>query len=120
MLRQQAEAFLKDIKPALTDNGIHLLSWGALGDSERDQATAYFRANVFPVLTPLAVDPGIPFPFISNLSTSLGVVLHHPESHENLFARVKVPEVLPKWDSRATMAPGSADAVYQPAGDDPP
>ena len=54
-------------------------------------ATRYFRANVFPVLTPLAVDPGIPFPFISNLSTSLAVVLHHPDQHENLFARVKVP-----------------------------
>ena len=49
------------------------------------------------MLTPLAVDPGIPFPFISNLSTSLGVVLHHPENPDNLFARVKVPEVLPKW-----------------------
>jgi polyphosphate kinase len=97
MLRTQSEAFLKDIRPSLTDNGIHLLGWGEMSDTERDQATAFFRANVFPVLTPLAVDPGIPFPFISNLSTSLGVVLHHPENHENLFARVKVPEVLPKW-----------------------
>jgi polyphosphate kinase len=97
MVREQAEAYLREIKPALADNAIALLGWSELTDSERDQATAYFRANVFPVLTPLAVDPGIPFPFISNLSTSLGVVLHHPESHENLFARVKVPEVLPKW-----------------------
>jgi polyphosphate kinase len=97
MVRQQSEAYIREIKPALTENGIALLGWGELTDSERDQATAFFRANVFPVLTPLAVDPGIPFPFISNLSTSLGVVLHHPESHENLFARVKVPEVLPKW-----------------------
>jgi polyphosphate kinase len=97
MMRQQSVAYLREIKPALADNGIALLGWRELTDSERDQATAFFRANVFPVLTPLAVDPGIPFPFISNLSTSLGVVLHHPESHENLFARVKVPEVLPKW-----------------------
>ena len=97
MVREQAEAYQREIKPALADQGIALLGWSELTDSERDQATAYFRANVFPVLTPLAVDPGIPFPFISNLSTSLGVVLHHPESHENLFARVKVPEVLPKW-----------------------
>ena len=60
-------------------------------------AVKYFRANVFPVLTPLAVDPGNPFPFISNLSTSLGVILHHPDRHDNLFARVKVPETMPGW-----------------------
>lgn len=107
MLRQQSEAYLRDIRPALTDNGIHLLAWNELSDAERDQAAAYFRANVFPVLTPLAVDPGIPFPFISNLSTSLGVVLHHPENHENLFARVKVPEVLPKWIRVGDLAPGA-------------
>jgi polyphosphate kinase len=107
MLRQQSDAYLRDIKPALTDNGILLLSWSDLTGPERDQATAFFRANVFPVLTPLAVDPGIPFPFISNLSTSLGVVLHHPESHENLFARVKVPEVLPKWIRVGDTAPGA-------------
>jgi len=108
MLRQQSDAYLKDIRPALTDNGILLLSWTQLTDPERDTATAFFRANVFPVLTPLAVDPGIPFPFISNLSTSLGVVLHHPESHENLFARVKVPEVLPKWIRVGDTAQGGA------------
>jgi polyphosphate kinase len=107
MFRQQSDAYLKDIKPALTDNGILLLPWTQLSDSECDQATAFFRANVFPVLTPLAVDPGIPFPFISNLSTSLGVVLHHPENHENLFARVKVPEVLPKWIRVGDTAPGA-------------
>ncbi|MDB5320060.1 MAG: ppk [Phycisphaerales bacterium] len=52
---------------------------------------------MFPLLTPLAVDSGSPFPFISNLSMSLGVILHHPDRGENLFARIKVPEVLPKW-----------------------
>lgn len=97
MLREQADSYLRSIRPALHENGIHLLDWSELGDAERDGAVRYFRANVFPVLTPLAVDPGIPFPFISNLSTSLGVVLHHPDRHENLFARVKVPEVLPAW-----------------------
>ena len=97
MLRQQADAYTRDIRPALAENGIHLLDWAELTEPERTQATRYFQASVFPVLTPLAVDPGIPFPFISNLSTSLGVVLHHPDRHENLFARVKVPEVLPKW-----------------------
>jgi polyphosphate kinase len=97
MFRQQADSFTKSIRPGLAENGVHLLNWADLSESERQQATLYFQANVFPVLTPLAVDPGIPFPFISNLSMSLGVVLHHPDRHENLFARVKVPEVLPKW-----------------------
>ncbi len=97
MLTRQADCFTKEVRPALAKNGVHLLDWEELTDSERKTCTLYFRANVFPVLTPLAVDPGIPFPFISNLSTSLGVILHHPDRHENLFARVKVPEVLPKW-----------------------
>ena len=108
LLQQEAHAYLGEIKPTLKDNGIELLNWSELTDPERDQATHFFRANVFPVLTPLAVDPGIPFPFISNLSTSLGVVLHHPESHENLFARVKVPEVLPKWVRVGDNAPGAS------------
>jgi polyphosphate kinase len=97
MLNAQAETYSGSIHPQLVANNIHPLLWEQLTDAERQQATLYFRANAFPVLTPLAVDPGIPFPFISNLSTSLGVVLHHPDRHENLFARVKVPEVLPKW-----------------------
>src|SRR4051812_11895575 len=97
MLRQQADAFIDVICPALAARGVHLLSWEELTDAEREKSTRYFRANVFPVLTPLAVDPGNPFPFISNLSTSFGVILHHPDRHDNLFARVKVPEVLPQW-----------------------
>ena len=97
MIRAQADTYRDSIRPQLEENGIHLVDWDHLTDVERRQATLFFQANVFPVLTPLAVDPGIPFPFISNLSLSLGVVLHHPDRHENLFARVKVPEVLPKW-----------------------
>jgi len=86
MLRQQADAYTNSIYPQLIANGIHPLRWEDLSETERKQATLFFQANVFPVLTPLAVDPGDPFPFISNLSTSLGVVLHHPDRHENLFA----------------------------------
>ena len=97
MLQQQADVYMNVICPALATKGIHLLTWKELSDAERDKATTFFRASVFPVLTPLAVDPGNPFPFISNLSTSFGVILHHPDRHENLFARVKVPEVLPAW-----------------------
>lgn len=97
MLQRQADCFTNILRPLLMQNGVHLLDWEQLTEAEREEANLYFRANVFPVLTPLAVDPGNPFPFISNLSTSLGVVLHHPDRHDNLFARVKVPEVLPRW-----------------------
>src|SRR5688572_17133772 len=97
MLQQQADVYTTVICPALKARGVHLLTWEELTDAEREKGTRYFRANVFPVLTPLAVDPGNPFPFISNLSTSFGVILHHPDKQENLFARVKVPEVLPAW-----------------------
>lgn len=97
MLQQQADCYTRQLKPLLEENGIFLLDWEQLTDIEREEASFHFRANVFPVLTPLAVDPGNPFPFISNLSTSLGVVLRHPEREDNLFARVKVPEVMPRW-----------------------
>jgi polyphosphate kinase len=97
LLAVQARAFTDDIRPALALHGIRLLDWADLTDAQRRDAGAFFRRNVFPVLTPLAVDPGHPFPFISNLSTSLGLFLSSPDSDERLFARVKVPEVLPRW-----------------------
>lgn len=97
MLALQARVYTQEIRPALEKEGIHLLTWNELAPPERAFATAYFEASVFPVLTPLAVDPGHPFPFISNLSTSLGVLLAHPDRDEELFARVKIPPVLPQW-----------------------
>lgn len=93
----QAEYYISNLRPELRDRGVHLCTWDELTGAERETARTYFQQNVFPVLTPLAVDPGSPFPFISNLSLSLGVLLRHPERHEPVFARVKVPEVLPKW-----------------------
>jgi polyphosphate kinase len=116
MLRLQADCFEQVVKPALASHGIHLLKWDQLDDKQRERASEYFRKNLFPVLTPLAVDPGHPFPFISNLSTSLGVLLSNPydeqehnagngrrrnrdadENSRHRFARVKVPAVLPGW-----------------------
>ncbi len=97
MIRLQAQIFDKSVLPALKQNGIHLLRWSDLSAAEKVHAQNDYRKNVFPVLTPLSVDPGHPFPFISNLSTSLGVVLRNPESEEKLFARVKIPQVLPQW-----------------------
>jgi polyphosphate kinase len=97
MLQRQAEIFAKSLRPALAGQGIHLLEWADVPPEQREAAKRFFRANIFPVLTPLAVDPGHPFPFISNLSDSLGVILSHPNHDERLFARIKVPETLPRW-----------------------
>jgi polyphosphate kinase len=83
----------------LARHGICLLDWADLSETQRAAACRFFRRNVFPVLTPLAVDPGHPFPFISNLSTSVGVMLQTLEGGDRLFARVKVPDVFPQWTS---------------------
>ncbi len=97
LLKKQSECFQNELLPQLKANNIFLLNWEDLTDSEKTFAASYFRQNVFPVLTPLAVDPGLPFPFISNLSTSLGVTLRHPDRDEKLFARIKVPKIFPAW-----------------------
>jgi len=97
MLAEQARVYLKEIHPALAEQNIRLLRWSDLTRAQKTQAQDYFKTHVFPILTPLAVDPGHPFPFMSNLSTSLGVLLRHPKREEKLFARVKVPEGLPQW-----------------------
>jgi len=97
MLDAQAEAWHDDIRPRLADENIAFLRWNELAGDDLNYVESYYQQNVFPVLTPLAVDPGHPFPFISNLSTSLGVTLSHPGSDEKLFARIKVPHVLPQW-----------------------
>ena len=95
--KRQAESFAKSLQPDLAKNGVELLAWREITSGERAFATKYFRQNVFPVLTPLAVDPGLPFPFISSLSVSFGVTLRHPDRDEKLFARIKVPKIFPQW-----------------------
>jgi polyphosphate kinase len=99
MLAGQGEIYSREVRPSLRELGIFLLEWEELNEEERLAATQYFMGSVFPVLTPLAVDQGSPFPFISGLSSSLGVLVHHPNRHDTIFARVKIPEVLPKWIS---------------------
>ncbi|WP_350258415.1 RNA degradosome polyphosphate kinase [Scrofimicrobium sp. R131] len=93
---RQAEDFLEDLLPALDDNGLHLRSWNDLDEAQRERLATYFRRRVFPVLTPLAVDPSHPFPYISGLSLNLAVVVHNPVSGKRHFARIKVPETLPR------------------------
>ncbi len=106
MLAKQADCFKSVIRPELLQNGARLLSWQNLTPQELQFAVGYFKRNLFPVLTPLAVDPGLPFPFISNLSTSLGVTLKHPERDEKLFARIKVPKIFPQWIQVRSDEPG--------------
>lgn len=96
LCRVQDSVLSEQLRPALRDNGIQLLIWQDLSSVERLVATQFFHDAIFPVLTPLAVDPGHPFPFISNLSLSLGVLLKQADHDEELFARVKVPSVLPQ------------------------
>ncbi|HWQ11538.1 MAG TPA: polyphosphate kinase 1 [Roseiflexaceae bacterium] len=95
LVEQHRVCWLDDIMPRLAAQGIHILDYRALTAEQRAALTTYFEREVFPVLTPLAFDPSHPFPHISNLSLNLAVVIKDPEEGE-LFARVKVPAVLPR------------------------
>jgi polyphosphate kinase len=92
-----ADLFSRELVPALATQGIRLHTWDSLSEEARQAARTYFRQSVFPVLTPLAVDPVHPFPFLSNLSLSLAVEAIDPVTLERKFARVKVPEILPRF-----------------------
>lgn len=94
---EQARIWFDLTLPQLADAGIHILQYNQLEDAERAEADKWYRDNVFPILTPLAVDPGHKFPFISNLSENLGVLVGAPDSPEHLFARIKIPDVLPRF-----------------------
>ncbi len=85
-----------DLLPALAAEGIEIVPLAACSSEEREQLETIFDQQVYPVLTPLAVGPGQPFPYISNLSLSVGVTVRDPSTGETRFARVKVPEVLPR------------------------
>jgi polyphosphate kinase len=89
---RHAQVFLDSVRPALAEEGIYIVTWADLEKSERDQLSTYFNDQVFPVLTPLAVDPAHPFPFVSGLSLNLAVTVKQPEDGTQHFARVKVPD----------------------------
>ena len=97
LLARQEQAFLDEIVPALADAGVRFSAWDELDDDDLEYLGAQFDERIFPVLTPLAVDPGHPFPYISDLSLNLAVVVHDPESDLRRFARVKVPPLLPRF-----------------------
>jgi polyphosphate kinase len=89
---RHAEVFLESVRPGLAEEGIHIVTWAELSDIDRTELSKYFHEQVFPVLTPLAVDPAHPFPFVSGLSLNLAVAVKSPEDGGEHFARVKVPD----------------------------
>ena len=89
---RHAREFLDSVRPALAAEGIYIVNWTDLDQAERDQLSTYFTEQVFPVLTPLAVDPAHPFPFVSGLSLNLAVTVRQPDDGAQHFARVKVPD----------------------------
>jgi polyphosphate kinase len=91
-----ARVFLDHVRPELEAEGVHILRWADLSDDQRARLSAYFSAQVFPVLTPLAVDPAHPFPYISGLSLNLAVTVRDPDGRTERFARVKVPNNVPR------------------------
>jgi polyphosphate kinase len=94
---EHASCFREELLPALAKEGIELLRWRELEDAEQEKMTTLFREMVFPVLTPLAVDPAHPFPYISGLSLNLAVVVRNPQTGSEQFARVKVPPLLGRF-----------------------
>ena len=94
---QLHQHFQQEITKQLTNNHIHLLDFTNLSQEQRNHLNSFFEEHIFPVLTPLAVDPSHPFPYISNLSLNLAVVVKDPETREELFARIKIPESLPRF-----------------------
>jgi polyphosphate kinase len=97
MVEMQSDCLLDDILPGLAEHGMHIRSYKELTFEQQQDLRQYFLREVYPILTPLAVDPGHPFPFISNLSLSLGVLLRDPASDEMRFSRVKIPQNRPRW-----------------------
>ena len=96
LMEAHARVFTEEVAPALVEEGILLQRWTELADDERRRLSSWFRDRVFPVLTPLAVDPAHPFPYISGLSLNLAVTLVNPKTGNEHFARVKVPPLLPR------------------------
>ena len=101
LMERHSRVYQDEIEPLLKNEGIEFLHWDQLDDTERGYVTKLFHDRIFPVLTPLAVDPSHPFPYISGLSLNLAVIVKNPTSHEEFFARVKVPEILPRFIATA-------------------
>jgi len=111
LVQRQVGLYNAGIVPALAEAGIVIVRADEVSKKELSQLHAVFRQQIFPVLTPLAVDPGHPFPYISHLSLNLAVTVRDPQRRQQRFARVKVPPVLPRF------IPLSEDSRYMPLED---
>ncbi len=111
MVERHAELAARDVLPSLGDAGIRILRWNELDDVQRKELDEFFIEHIFPVVTPLAVDPGHPFPYISNLSLNLAVLVRNPIEGQAHFARVKVPPLL------ARFVPLSEESCFTPLED---
>ena len=101
LVDRQSKTLHNEILPELKKHGIEFVKWEQLDDTESAYVAKLFQDRIFPVLTPLAVDPTHPFPYISGLSLNLAVMVKNPVTHEEFFARVKVPEILPRFIATA-------------------
>ena len=101
LVSRQSQTLHEEILPELKKHGIEFVKWEQLDETEQTYVAKLFQDRIFPVLTPLAVDPTHPFPYISGLSLNLAVMVKNPATHEEFFARVKVPEILPRFIATA-------------------
>jgi polyphosphate kinase len=101
LVARQSKTLHNEILPELKKHGIEFVKWEQLDETESAYVAKLFQDRIFPVLTPLAVDPTHPFPYISGLSLNLAVMVKNPTTHEEFFARVKVPEILPRFIATA-------------------
>ncbi|HEY9654013.1 MAG TPA: polyphosphate kinase 1, partial [Crinalium sp.] len=97
LVAEQHRFFDRTLRPLLAEKGVHILNYMDLNQEQRRYLQHYFEQRVFPILTPLAVDPAHPFPYISSLSLNLAVLVKDPVTEKELFARVKVPNSLPRF-----------------------
>jgi polyphosphate kinase len=97
LVLRQTDVFRDEVQPQLAETGVRLLDWPMLEKKHQKELGQYFEDQIFPVLTPLSVDPGHPFPYISNLSLNLAIIVRDAEREERRFARVKVPPLLPRF-----------------------
>jgi polyphosphate kinase len=114
LVHRHAEVFIKDVAPRLEKEGVRIVHWEDLADDDTRRLREYFRDQVFPVLTPLAVDPAHPFPYISGLSLNLAVMVRDPDSGVAHFARVKVPNNVPRF---VAVGPTDRTATFLPLED---
>ena len=120
LVREQARCWNEQVRPILAEHGVTIRDKDAITPGERKHLEGLFRGQIFPVLTPLAVDPGHPFPHLSNKSLNLAVQLRRPNDAEPLFALVQVPGVLPRFTQLPAVARSESAAAPTIAGGPPP